>query len=234
MMSRVLVASGQPEAGDRLRRALEAEDVIVLGAGTADDVLAVLDSHDLDLILIHAHLPGLPAHELADICSQRTGALVLVVDMQVGRAVDLTETSELSRERHLEQRAASASGVGALRMIDVDEDYGASRRMRRSNHCLSSGDLTLWLEQNTVTVGERDIPLRPVEARILRELLEHAPRVVPPELLIARVWPDGEGDLSTLATGISSLRAALGDDPLSPSRIQHVDGFGYRLTPRRS
>ncbi|MGM0494387.1 MAG: winged helix-turn-helix domain-containing protein [Armatimonadota bacterium] len=234
MMSRVLVATDQPKARDRLRRALEAEDVVVLGASTADDVLAILDSHELDLILIHAGLPGLPSHELADICSQRTGALVLVVDMRIAQAMRPTETPGLSRERQLEDRAAAGSGVGALRMIDVHDDYNTSGRMRRSSHCLSSGDLTLWLDQNTVTVGERDTPLKPVEARILRELLEHAPRVVPPELLIARVWPDGEGDLSALATAISSLRAALGDDPLNPSRIQHVERFGYKITPQRS
>lgn len=233
MVSRVLIAIDDPAAGNRLRRALEAEDVSVLGAESADEVLSLLDSHELDLILIQTDLPGLPARELAHICSQRTGALVLVVDLRATESISVGTLPDILKERDLEARAEVTSRVGALRMIDVEDDPNVPSQERRQHHCLSSGDLTLWLEQNTATIGDREVPLKPIEAQILRVLLEHSPRVVPPELIIARVWTDDEADLSTLAVGITALRTALADDPLHPSRIVHVEGYGFKLTPQR-
>lgn len=232
MVSQVLVATDDLAAGRRLRRGLEAEDVTVLSAECAGDVLALLDIHELDLILIQTDLPGLPAHELAQICSQRTGALVLVVDLRATNEIDIGQMP-LLHQRILEPRAEVKTRIGALRMIDVKDERDVSSGPAKHNHCLSSGDITLSLEDNTVEIGDRQVALRPAEAQILRVLLEHSPRIVPPELLLTRVWPDGEADLSALAASVNSLRTALADDPLHPSRIVHVEGYGFKLIPQQ-
>src|SRR5690554_490706 len=94
MVTKVLLAADDGEAAVRLRHALEAEQMTVLRARSAEEVLALLDSHALDLMILQSDLPGAPGHELARICRQRTGALVLLVDMGAAEALMREEPSE--------------------------------------------------------------------------------------------------------------------------------------------
>ncbi|MGC9319823.1 MAG: winged helix-turn-helix domain-containing protein, partial [Armatimonadota bacterium] len=96
---------------------------------------------------------------------------------------------------------------------------------------LRLGDLALDLNTHALRVGKREIALPPSQASVLRVLIEHCPRVVSPELLVARAWPEGERDQSALGDAIVGLRNALEEDPLHPTRIMHVAGYGYRIVP---
>ncbi len=119
--------------------------------------------------------------------------------------------------------------MGRLHLVGTESEKYGIRPRRRGSHSLSLGDLTLHLKEHTVKVGEQINSLSPVEVEILRVLMEHSPRVVSPELLMQRVLLDSDCDVSALATALYSLRKALDDDPLHPSRIKYVEGFGYRI-----
>jgi two-component system KDP operon response regulator KdpE len=49
------------------------------------------------------------------------------------------------------------------------------------------------------------------------------------ELLLDRVWPDAEGEMSYLWEYIRRLREKLGDDPAAPRYIASERGVGYRF-----
>ncbi len=102
--------------------------------------------------------------------------------------------------------------------------------MSRRRGALQLGDITLDLDTHALTIGSRRIPLPPSQARLLAVLMEHAPRVVPPELLIARVWPPNEGNMAMLADAIVGVRNVLeSEDGEQAVAICYVTGFGYRL-----
>lgn len=106
--------------------------------------------------------------------------------------------------------------------------------MSRRRGALQLGDITLDLDGHTLVIGSRHIPLPPSQAHLLAVLMEHAPRVVPTELLITRVWPPGDGNLSALADAIVNLRNTLESNGDVAMDICYVPGFGYRLNVAKS
>ena len=70
---------------------------------------------------------------------------------------------------------------------------------------------------------EVDLESKPWE--VLRQLLLHAGEVVTKEELLEAVWPDTNVVDGSLATAVSKLRKALGDE----SMIVTVPRIGYRL-----
>jgi Tol biopolymer transport system component/DNA-binding winged helix-turn-helix (wHTH) protein len=67
-------------------------------------------------------------------------------------------------------------------------------------------------------------------ALVLKELIDHAGRVVTREQLIALLWPTGVVDFDTgLNTAIRKLRGALGDDADTPRYIETLPRRGYRF-----
>ena len=67
----------------------------------------------------------------------------------------------------------------------------------------------------------------------MRELLEHAGRVVTRDELLERVWGfDYDGDPRIVATLVGRLRSRIEADPDYPTRIVTIRGVGYRFNDR--
>jgi len=89
--------------------------------------------------------------------------------------------------------------------------------------------------QRSVTYDGRDVPLTPLEFRLLSAFVRHPRQVLSREQLLELVWGDAygvSGDQVKLYVGY--LRRKL--DPEQPDRvpIETVRGFGYRYQAARS
>src|SRR5262245_47732664 len=81
------------------------------------------------------------------------------------------------------------------------------------------------LEKNGARIRLQDQPLL-----LLEELLLHPGQLVSREQLIARLWPKGVVDFDTaLNSTVRRLRAALGDEAVTPRYIETVPRRGYRF-----
>ena len=89
--------------------------------------------------------------------------------------------------------------------------------------------LALDFASQTVVVAGQLRRLTPTEARLLHLLYANAGRILPNELILDRIWPDAEGEMSCLWEYIRRLREKLGDDPASPRYIESERGIGYRF-----
>ncbi len=224
MKRKVLIVTDNGSLAQLLRHAFEAAHMTVLTADSAENMMALLESHQPNLMIMQSELRDMSRSELANLCSEPEKSALVLLD-------DEGETKQIaveSDEKDVEEGAEIAPDP--LHMISADTESSRWTAEHRRMRCLSVGDVTLDLNGHAATVGDRSRSLSPLETKVLQVLMEHFPRVVPPELLAAHVWPDAEGDPSTLAAGISGLRAALADDPLGQSRIRHVEGYGYRIS----
>jgi DNA-binding winged helix-turn-helix (wHTH) protein len=75
--------------------------------------------------------------------------------------------------------------------------------------------------------GGREVPLGPKAFELLEFLLERRPKACAKAQLRDLLWPRTVAAESSLATVVSELRAALGDDPRRPRFLRTVFGFGY-------
>jgi DNA-binding winged helix-turn-helix (wHTH) protein/TolB-like protein/tetratricopeptide (TPR) repeat protein len=89
-----------------------------------------------------------------------------------------------------------------------------------------------WLVEptlNRLSRGETVVHVRPKAMDVLALLAQRPGQVVSRESIIDTVWAKTFIADSALASAISELRKALGDDPLNPTYLETIQKRGYRL-----
>ena len=89
------------------------------------------------------------------------------------------------------------------------------------------GDFVLDPGTRQLRRGEEDRHLGPKAFELLELLLRRRPNVVAKETIRDCLWPGSFVSGSTLATVVTEVRAALGDDPKEPHFLRTVHGVGY-------
>src|SRR5581483_11770433 len=91
-------------------------------------------------------------------------------------------------------------------------------------------DVAVDLDARRVSVGDKEVVLRPKEFDLLALLASNAGRAIPRDEIMSEVW-DAHwfGSTKTLDMHISALRRKLGEDEGRPSRITTLRGIGYRF-----
>jgi DNA-binding response OmpR family regulator len=98
---------------------------------------------------------------------------------------------------------------------------------------LSQAGLTLDAANRTVEVaGWRSRRLTHLEFRLIYTLMTHRGQVLPPEVIVERVWGyGGRGDKELVRGLVSRLRAKVEPEPKKPHFIRTVPGVGYAFDP---
>lgn len=92
------------------------------------------------------------------------------------------------------------------------------------------GDLEVDMRRREARLDGKILDLTPTEFRLLVALASRSGEAVSQEELISDVWGDNrETTPSALRRYIWFLRQKLEPDPESPSRLQNIRGYGYRL-----
>ena len=89
------------------------------------------------------------------------------------------------------------------------------------------GDFVLDRGARQLRRGEETRPLGPKAFELLELLLEHRPNVVARHRIRDRLWPGTFVAESTLATVVSEVRSALGEDAKKPAFLRTVHGVGF-------
>jgi two-component system response regulator RegX3 len=236
---KVLVVEDDESHALALSVGLEREGLAVTIVGDGRDAVPTARAMNADIILLDLMLPGIGGIEICRelraqgvdtpiiIVSSRSEELDIVVGIEVG-ADDYV--AKPYRMRELVARIGSLlrrrrSAVEAQTHVHVPNEL--------TEDVLNVGDVSLDPERHEVFVrGELiDLPLR--EFQVLRELLEHAGRVVTRDDLLERVWGlDYEGDPRIVATLIGRLRSRIEKNPEMPTHITTIRGVGYRFDNR--
>ncbi|HEY1596799.1 MAG TPA: response regulator [Thermoleophilaceae bacterium] len=175
-------------------------------------------------------------------------AMVLDLVLPDGSGVDVT--SEVRTWSQLPIIVLSAVGDERekVRALDVGADdyitkpFGTEEllaRLRavlrragdeRDDPVVKVGGLEIDLTDRRVSRDGEEIHLTPIEFDILRELAQHAGKLVTQRQLLQAVWGPGY-DLEThyLRVHVAHIRAKVEPDPSHPSYVITEPGVGYRL-----
>ncbi len=95
--------------------------------------------------------------------------------------------------------------------------------------------LHMDFELRDVHLHGKPVSLTSVEYRLLEELVRHAGKVMPHEMLLERVWgPAYVGDVHYLKVFVQRLRRKLGDGAEQPHYIRTEWGVGYQFVGEAS
>ena len=219
---RILVVDDEPRITDLVAMALRYEGFEVATAGTGREAQRAVEEFRPELIVLDVMLPDLDGFALTErLKAARVQAPILFLTARDAvedkvRGLTLGGDDYMTKPFSLEELVARIRVL--LRRSDTAGDNGP----------LVFVDLELDDDMHQVRRGDAPIELTATEFRLLRYLMQNAPRVLSKAQILDHVWNyDFGGDANIVETYVSYLRKKI--DATGPPLIQTVRGVGYRL-----
>jgi two-component system KDP operon response regulator KdpE len=225
---RILVVDDEPDVVEsvRLGFTLQWREVEVLGAGTGEAALDIVERQAPDIVLLDV---GLPDKDGFAVLREIRGFSDVPVVMLTARddAMDKVKGLELGADdyvtkpfNHLELMARVKA---VLRRLDMPAP--ASRAPS-----FVSGELEVDFAKQEVRLRGDRVELTPTEYKLLYHLVRNAGHVLQHGTLLAKVWGrEYVDEVDYIRVYIRRLREKLGDDPEHPRYIQTERRLGYRF-----
>jgi two-component system KDP operon response regulator KdpE len=224
----ILVGDDEPDVGEsvRLGFALQWRDVDVLGAGSGEGALDLVEREHPDIVLLDVGLPDIDGFEVLRQIRSFSDVPVVMLTAR-DDAMDKVKGLELGADdyvtkpfNHLELMARVRA---VLRRLEMPAPASRAPSFR-------SGPLEVdFAAQEARLDGER-LELTPTEYKLLYHLVRNAGHVLSHGTLLAKVWGrEYVDEVDYVRVYVRRLRDKLGDDPDDPRFIRTERGMGYRF-----
>jgi len=208
-----------------VRLLLEDEGLTVVEASTGLQAVERFATEHVDLVLLDVRLPGLSGF---DVCRQlrRTSAVPIIMVTAQQDSHDVVAGLELGADDYVTKPFNDRELMARVR-AQLRRRQGA---VGTTNEVVSSGDLTIKIDEGHVLKAGSRVPLTRIEFRLLCHFATNPNRVWSRSQLLEHVWGyPYDGDGRVVDTHIARLRAKIEDDPTNPLYIETVRGIGYRM-----
>jgi DNA-binding response OmpR family regulator len=221
-MLKILLVEDSEESKDLVLRALEgAFDVHWVGTILA--AKSILQTQTFDLLLLDLGLPDGDGFQFFSEIKGQTPVIVLTAKNDLpGKVLGFSMGVEDYIVKPFEPMEFKARIESRLKKLTGDKAV---------SDMIQNGSITLYLssQRTWITAGKtkNEIPLTPLEFKILALLVKNEDKIFSRNQLLDSAWGDGV-NLTDRAvdTHICTLRKKMG---LEGERIQSVYGQGYRL-----
>jgi DNA-binding response OmpR family regulator len=222
---KVLLVEDDADLLDLLTYALGREGYTVLTAMDGQQALKRWEDNTPDIVLLDANIPKIDGYE---VCRRirHEGATPIIMLTARDEEEDVLHGFRAGADDYVnkpfsaKQLAARIKAV--LRRAQADPYRQPVREVK-------VGEVRLDLEAYSVTSGDRQIQLTPLEFRILYLLGVNEGRVIPYSRLVEYAWGYEGGDSSLLKTHICHIRQKLNLSAGKNGGIRAVPGVGYGL-----
>ena len=223
LRNRVLVIDDEPPIRKLLRTGLSTQGYEIVEATNGRTALEALAAEEPDIILLDLGLPDIAGHDLLRRIRQEHEAIPIVVlsrrDDERGQveALDCGAADYLTKPFGMNELLARLRAALRHRL-----------QIQGERSVFRVDDLSVDLVRRIVKVGEREVKLAPKEYDMLRQLVQHAGKVVTHAHLLREIWGGG-ADTQYLRVYVRQLRQKLEPEPERPHYILTETGVGYRL-----
>lgn len=224
-MTRILVVDDEPQIRRALRAGLEQNGYHVLVAAGGEEALDQAALHPPEVVILDLAMPGMDGFEVCRQLREWSQAPILVLSVREGeddkiRALDLGADDYLTKPFSLGELLARLRAL--LRRSGVGGDAPPPT-------CVV-GELVVDFAHRRVTLAGEEVHLTPIEYDLLRELTQHADRVLTHRQLLTRVWgAEYAEDTHTLRVHIANLRTKIEPDSARPRYLHTEPRIGYRF-----
>ncbi len=226
----ILVADDDPQTLRLVARNLQLEGYDVFTASDGKQALELIEQHALDLVLLDVMMPKMDGFTLCQRVREFS-SVPIIMATSLGRDQDIVRGLDLGADDYLAKPFSVEQLIARVRAVLRRAQFTASEQTRSMRTTATVGDLTIDYAQHLVTMAGREVPLTPIEYRLLAYLAQNVGRVVTQDLLLEDVWGSeyiGEGHM--LYVSIKRLRLKLEPDPNHPRYILSKVGIGYLLS----
>jgi DNA-binding response OmpR family regulator len=224
--ARVLVVDDDADIRTLVRELLERQGYVVAGAANGREGLRSLYASPPDVVLLDVSMPDLDGWQTLERIRDLSD---VPVAMLTARAAELEKVRGLN---------AGADDY-------ITKPFGKQELLARIQAMLRRAGprqqgldtyadelLSIDFVERSVTVGVQEVPLTPLEFRLLAAFVRHPGQLLTHDQLLELVWGDpfaASRDQVKLYVGY--LRRKLQGVGIEGSAIETVRGFGYRYRP---
>jgi DNA-binding response OmpR family regulator len=206
--------------------AFRQEGFEVVTADDGDQALVSFRTSHPDLVILDVMLPNRDGFEVARALRRESNVPVIMLtarDSELDKVVGL----EIGADDYLAKPFSTRELIARVRAM-----LRRTRRVEpaRADARMEVDGLVLDGARHRVSLGDREIELKPKEFDLLAFFMGHPGQVFGREQLLASVWGyDFAGDSRTVDTHVKTLREKLADSADHPRWIETVRGVGYRF-----
>jgi len=222
--SRLLVVDDDSALSEMLQIVLRREGFETASCSTGDQALAAFRQSRPDLVLLDLMLPGRDGIDVCRDIRMESGVPIIMLTAR-SDTTDVVRGLEAGADDYVLKPFKAKELVARirtrLRRLGVeDPSYHAP---------ILIGDLTVSVESHTVTRGEEQISLTPLEFDLLLALARKPRHVFSREVLLEEVWGyHHAADTRLVNVHVQRLRSKVERDPEHPEIVVTVRGIGYR------
>lgn len=222
----ILVVEDDSELTALLHFALARHGYTVHTAVNGEEGMALWRQLDPDLVLLDVNLPRLSGFELAKRARTEFSTPFIILSGRVSEQ-DVLDGFDIGADDYVCKPFSMQQLLARIRAVLRRQDM---YRGPVDDPIMRQAYISFDTRRQIVTIRNRDIRLTPIEARIMRLLMERKGDVVETHSMIEEIWGYSTDNISSfLKTHIHNLRRKLEADPSSPDLIRTIPGVGYML-----
>ena len=230
MTSTVLVVEDELKIRELVRRYLEREALSVLTTGSGAEALTMLETQEVDLIVLDLNLPDVTGETVATEVRSRSAIPMLMLTAKSTEA-DRIRGLELGADDYLTKPFSPRELV-----LRVQAVLRRSQTSATSDAPAAFGDGALVIDEvrHDLIVRGEPVELTPTEWALLIALTGTPGRVFSRAEMINRLRGyEFDGYERTVDSHVKNLRRKIELDPHEPVIVETVLGAGYRLGVHR-
>jgi DNA-binding response OmpR family regulator len=226
MSQLILVVDDEAALVKVVRGYLEQAGYQVVTASNGREALFAARDHKPDLIILDLMMPEMDGFEFMRQYPREGSAPIIALTARIDE-MDKVLGLEMGADDYVTKPFSSRELVARVRAL-----LRRSGGQQAPPDVLRAGDLTLDRSARTVTMGEQEWELTPMEFGLLNTLMSNPGRAYSRMELLERTQGFAyDGYERTVDVHIKNLRKKIEEDPGDPQRILTVFGVGYRFNP---
>lgn len=192
----------------------------VLEASNGEEALDVMDSNNIDLMIVDIMMPKMNGYEFVKEVRDS------------GDQTPIIMLTAMNTFNHKKEGFQNGIDDYMTKPVDYEElKWRISALLRRSKISnekkIEIGDFSLAMDSLFLEIGDKKIDLTNIESKLLYKLLSYPDTVFTKQQLMDDIWGyDTESDYNTIKTYINRLRNKTKDT--DAFKIVSVRGLGYK------
>jgi len=226
---RILLVDDEPLIIKGLKYSLEQEGYETDSAADGEEALNKFFAGKFDLILLDVMLPKLDGIEVCQRIREKSYVPIIMLTAK-GEDMDKILGFEYGADDYMTKPFNILEVKARIKSI---LRRAGQQMVEPAPQMLAVRDMTINLDNRSVTVGGRDVNLTAKEFDLLQLFMSNRGKVFSREALLETIWKyDYLGDLRTVDVHIRRLREKIEHNPAQPEFILTKWGVGYYFTDK--
>jgi DNA-binding response OmpR family regulator len=223
MQHLILIVEDEEDLLELLEYTLEKEGFDVIGMNHPKHLEDILEEESVHLILMDRNLPTVEGSELINNLRKKRKTPPVIYVSAKDAQQDIIEGFERGGDDYITKPFHMPELIARIHAV-LKRTYPTVQ-----NHSLTFRDMTLNLDNFSLTIDGQSIELTKLEFKLLAILIENKDRVLERSYLLDNVWDDHEFHQDkTVNVAINRLKEKI-DPSKEKNYIKAVRGVGYTL-----